>query len=64
MDAQLATDDRITVGVSEACRLTGLSRAFLYELMARGSLRFACVGKRRLIFVASLRNFLAEREVA
>lgn len=64
MDDRIQQDDRITVSVVEACRLTGLSRAFLYELMAQGALRFTCVGRRRLIFVRSLREMLAEREAA
>jgi len=38
-----------TLTITEAQRFSGLGRTFLYSLMERGELRFAKVGKRRLI---------------
>jgi excisionase family DNA binding protein len=50
--------DPITVSVSEAVRLTGLSRSKLYVEMAAGRLNFLKVGDRRLIRVSALHEFL------
>jgi excisionase family DNA binding protein len=47
------------VGVPEAEEFTGLGRTYLYSLMERGELRYAKVGKRRLIPRAELRRLLA-----
>lgn len=52
------TDDPITCDIPAACRLSGLSRSFLYEAMARGDIRSRKAGRRRLVFVASLRAYL------
>jgi excisionase family DNA binding protein len=52
------TDDLITCDIPTACRLSGLSRSFLYEAMARGDIRSAKRGRRRLVVVASLRAYL------
>jgi excisionase family DNA binding protein len=54
---QLVTDG--AVDVAEACRFTGLGRTFLYQLMDRGELRYAKVGRRRLIPRAELVRLLA-----
>jgi excisionase family DNA binding protein len=53
-----------TVDVSAACQFTGLGRTFLYLLMDRGELRYAKLGKRRLIPRAELVRLLAEAVVA
>jgi excisionase family DNA binding protein len=47
------------VDVPEACRFTGLGRTFLYQLMDSGKLRYAKVGRRRLIPRAELVRLLA-----
>ena len=44
-----------------ACRLSGLGRSKLYELMDQGVLRSAKVGGRRLILVASIRALGGEQ---
>ena len=54
-------DDRLTVSVSEAVRLSGLSRATLYQLMSGGQVPYITVGRRRLVPVDGLRDFLLAR---
>lgn len=48
----------MTVRVSEACRLTGIGRSKLYELMKEGQIRTIKVGSITLIPVSSLTGFL------
>jgi excisionase family DNA binding protein len=45
--------------VPAACAFTGLGRTFLYGMMDRGELRYAKIGKRRLIPKAELIRLLA-----
>jgi excisionase family DNA binding protein len=59
-------DDALTplaYSVSEAVKVTSLSRAYLYRLMAEGKLQSRKFGKRKLIPAASLRA-LIETEAA
>jgi excisionase family DNA binding protein len=42
-------DDRLVYSVGEAAVLLGISRAFAYELVARGELPVICLGRRRLV---------------
>lgn len=51
----------ITVRVREACRLTGIGRSKLYELIADGELEIVKVGAITLVPVASLIRFLQLR---
>jgi excisionase family DNA binding protein len=63
--ADIRTDDRITIGVGEAVRLTGLGRSTLYELMAAGQIPYRTIGRRRLVMVDGLRRFmLGQRNAA
>ena len=48
----------ITVRVREACRLTGIGRSKLYELIAVGAIQIIKVGTITLIPVASLTKLL------
>jgi excisionase family DNA binding protein len=42
-------DDRLVYTVAEAGDLLGISRAFAYELVARGELPVVRLGRRRLV---------------
>jgi excisionase family DNA binding protein len=42
-------DERLVYTVAEAGELLGISRAFAYELVARGELPVICLGRRRLV---------------
>jgi excisionase family DNA binding protein len=48
----------MTVRVPEACRLTGIGRSKLYELIKDGKIRTVKVGAITLIPVRSLADFL------
>ena len=45
----MAGDDRLVFTVAEAGDLLGISRAFAYELVARGELPVIRLGRRRLV---------------
>lgn len=47
--------ERITVRIKEACRITGIGRSKLYELIAEGEIEIAKIGAMTLIPVDSLR---------
>jgi len=49
---------KISVSADEASSMCGLSRATLYHCMNDGRLPFVMVGKRRLILVEDLKEFL------
>jgi excisionase family DNA binding protein len=42
-------EDRLVLTVAEAGHLLGISRAFAYELVARGDLPVIRLGRRRLV---------------
>lgn len=48
----------LTVRVREACRITGIGRSKLYELIASGEIETIKVGSMTLIPMPSLRRFL------
>ena len=54
MNTQIETvgssnEDRLVYTVAEAAALLGISRAFAYELVARGELPVIRLGRRRLV---------------
>ncbi len=51
----------LAVRVREACRLTGIGRSKLYELIAAGEIRIIKVGSITLIPFAGLQEFLEQR---
>jgi excisionase family DNA binding protein len=59
--ARNALSAPLAVRVREACRLTGIGRSKLYELIAAGEIRIIKVGSITLIAVASLRQFVEQR---
>ena len=64
MTEDLSRNEELTplaVRVREACRLTGIGRSKLYELMAAGEIRIIKVGSITLIPFAGLRQFLEQR---
>jgi excisionase family DNA binding protein len=50
--------DRLVYSVAEAGALIGISRAFAYELVARGELPVIRLGRRRLVPKVALRALL------
>jgi len=59
----MSTFEPLAVSVSEATKLSGLSRSFLYEAMAAKELPFIKAGRRRLIAFDDLRRWLATHRV-
>jgi excisionase family DNA binding protein len=51
----------LAVRVREACRLTGIGRSKLYELIAAREIRIIKVGSITLIPLAGLQHFLEQR---
>ncbi len=52
------SSDRLVYSVAEAGALLGISRAFAYELVARGELPVIRLGRRRLVPKVALRALL------
>ena len=50
----------IAVRIKEACRLTGIGRSKLYELIAAGEIRTVKVGSMTLVPVSGLRAFIEQ----
>jgi excisionase family DNA binding protein len=57
--APLGPEDRLVYTVAEAGELLGISRAFAYELVARGELPVIRLGRRRLVPKAGLLALVA-----
>lgn len=55
------TGERITAPVGEFCRLAGIGRSLVYEMIGDGRLDSITIGKRRLIVLDSYRR-LIERQ--
>ncbi len=52
----------ITVRIKEACRITGIGRSKLYELIAAGEIEIVKVGAMTLVPVAGLERFIARHQ--
>jgi excisionase family DNA binding protein len=52
------TPDLLSVRIKEACRLTGIGRSKLYELIASGDVEIVKVGAMTLVPISSLRKLL------
>jgi excisionase family DNA binding protein len=51
----------LTVRIREACRLTGIGRSKLYELIAAGEIEVIKIGTITLVPLASLTRLLQRR---
>jgi len=66
----MSQDDRqspiapITVRIKDACRMTGIGRSKLYELIDTGEIETFKVGSITLIPVESIRRFLIAKGMA
>lgn len=59
--AELSAAMPITVRVKDACRLTGIGRSKLYELIGDGEIDTIKVGTITLIPMTSLKRFLERK---
>jgi excisionase family DNA binding protein len=55
--------DRLAVSPIEAARIAGIGRTKLYEALGSGELRSLKIGKRRLILIDSLQNWLNQHSL-
>jgi excisionase family DNA binding protein len=55
---EAASSERLVYSVGEAAVLLGISRAFAYELVARGELPAIRLGRRRLVPKGALLDFV------
>jgi excisionase family DNA binding protein len=53
--------ERFTCTINEACKVTGLGRTKLYEIIGAGHVATTAIGRRRLVVVRSLLSFLESR---
>lgn len=51
----------LSVRIKEACRLTGIGRSKLYELIASGDVEIVKVGAITLVPISSLKGLLQPR---
>lgn len=58
------TMEPLAVSITEACRISGLSRSELYRRMAAGQIEARKSGVRTLVLVASLKAHLASLPAA
>lgn len=54
-------DAPLSVRIKEVCRMTGIGRSKLYELIAAGDIEVIKVGSMTLVPVDALRTFLEAR---
>lgn len=59
---QSANDLRLAVSPTEAARLVGVGRTTVYAALGSGALTSLKIGKRRLITIEALKNWLAVAE--
>jgi excisionase family DNA binding protein len=52
-------NERLNVSLIEACQLIGIGRTRLYDYINAGELRTVRIGKRRLVPMAAIRDFVA-----
>ena len=52
--------ENLLVTIPEACAMTRLGRSYMYQLLAKGEIRSVKTGKKRLIDVTSLKEWIAQ----
>lgn len=50
--------ERVTLSVRQASELTSLSERTMKRIVARGDVKSVMIGRRRLVFMDSLQDFL------
>ena len=53
--------EQISVRISDAVRLTGLSRTKIYQLIAHGDLEVVKIGRSTVVLASSLRELVGSR---
>ena len=55
-----ATPKPVSTTIDVACRITGLGRTKIYELIGEGKLRTKTIGRRRLVMYASIEALMGD----
>jgi excisionase family DNA binding protein len=58
------SSDLISTTIGDFCRLSGIGRSRVYELLDAGTLESVKIGKRRLILIDSYRKLIDHQRVA
>ena len=53
----------IAIRIPEACRMIGIGRSKLYELITSGEIETIKIGVSRLVLVSSLARFVDEKRI-
>jgi excisionase family DNA binding protein len=48
----------VSATVDDTCRITGLGRTKIYELIAEGRLKTVAIGRRRLVLYSSIEDLI------
>jgi excisionase family DNA binding protein len=48
----------VSATVDDTCRITGLGRTKIYELIAEGKLKTVAIGRRRLVLYSSIEELI------
>jgi excisionase family DNA binding protein len=62
MKNPVPVNERLNVSVKEATQIIGIGRSRLYQIINAGELRTIRIGKRRLVPVDAIRDFVARAE--
>ena len=54
------TPKPLSTTVDDACRITGLGRTKIYELIGEGKLKTKTIGRRRLVIYASIEALMGD----
>ena len=57
MDVKPPNNPPILISVAEAARLLGVGRSTVYDIIGRGDLRVAKIGRRTLVSVAEVETY-------
>jgi excisionase family DNA binding protein len=58
------TPERITVPIDQFCKLAGIGRSLVYEMLGDGRLESITIGRRRLIITDSFRRLVEQQRAA
>lgn len=57
-------DDRLAISINEAARVAGVGRTRIYQALGDGELPSIKLGRRRLIRLSAIEDWLAKHEAS
>jgi excisionase family DNA binding protein len=55
---RVAAPEPLAATIDDTCRITGLGKTSIYELIAQGKLKSVAIGRRRLVLMRSIEALL------